>query len=139
MTNNATLINHGTSSSIPAIGGSVTNHLSQPNSFGLYKNAAMESGSFTPWSAHPMWHAEMVFARTMELVSIDKDTSPFFCLCLFAQLSLSRSWARARGTRNSKSGIYNADACSSYSLLAMLLNNLVSLLFFVVSLSLYIE
>ena len=48
-------------------GGSVSNHLTQPNSFGLYKNAAMESGSFAPWASHPMWHAEMVFAKTLRL------------------------------------------------------------------------
>eukprot|EP00729_Bicosta_minor_P008373 gene8373-17515_t len=52
-------------------GGSVTNHLVQPASFPLYKNALMESGSFTPWSSHPMWHAEMVFAKTMQLSKCD--------------------------------------------------------------------
>lgn len=47
--------------------GSITNHLVMPKSKGLYRAAVLESGSFTTWSAHPLVHAEKIFARSLLL------------------------------------------------------------------------
>lgn len=60
--------------------GSVTNHLVQPQSAGLFRAALLESGSFAPWAAHPMWHAEMVFQKVLQLTGCPSGDEAVACL-----------------------------------------------------------
>ena len=63
--------------------GSMANHLTQPNSFGLYSSVILESGSFSQWNSQPLSNAQPTYDALLTasgcssvacLLSLDEKT-----------------------------------------------------------------
>eukprot|EP00931_Biecheleriopsis_adriatica_P025806 TRINITY_DN1576_c0_g1_i1.p1 TRINITY_DN1576_c0_g1~~TRINITY_DN1576_c0_g1_i1.p1 ORF type:complete len:538 (-),score=63.33 TRINITY_DN1576_c0_g1_i1:53-1666(-) len=66
-------------------GGSMTNHLVMPRSARLFSSVAIESGSFSSWTARPLWEAETIYQEVLNATGCSNPS----CLLALPAANLS--------------------------------------------------